>query len=102
MAIRSVGSVESVTFVNSSGVAAIGDAIRRVVYSQTPDQGFPPGPAREFAVIEIRRTWYFDMAIRLHRYEHANASGIECAAQAIYAVARAPATKRPLQRTRVA
>ena len=66
VAIRSDGSVESVTFVQSSGVAALDEAIRRVVHSQTPYQVFPPGLAREFDVIEIRRTWYFDMAIRLN------------------------------------
>ena len=66
VAIRSDGSVESVTFVQSSGVAALDEAIRRVVHSQTPYQVFPPGLAREFDVIEIRRTWYFDMAIRLY------------------------------------
>ena len=66
VAIRSDGSVESVTFVQSSGVAAIDDAIRRVVDSQRPYQAFPPGLAREFDVIEIRRTWHFDVAIRLY------------------------------------
>jgi len=66
VAIRSDGSVESVTFVQSSGVAALDEAIRRVVHSQTPYQVFPPGLAREFDVIEIRRTWYFDVAIRLY------------------------------------
>jgi outer membrane biosynthesis protein TonB len=66
VAIRSDGSVESVTFVQSSGVAAIDEAIRRIVHSQAPYQVFPPGLAREFDVIEIRRTWYFDMAIRLY------------------------------------
>ena len=66
VAIRSDGSVESVTFVRSSGVAALDEAIRRVVHSQTPYQVFPPGLAREFDVIEIRRTWYFDVAIRLY------------------------------------
>ena len=65
VAIRSDGSVESVTFVQSSGVAALDDAIRRVVDSQKPYEAFPPGLARDFDVIEIRRTWYFDMAIRL-------------------------------------
>ena len=65
VAVRSDGSVESVTFVQSSGVAAIDEAIRGVVRSQTPYQVFPPGLAREFDVIEIRRTWHFDMAIRL-------------------------------------
>ena len=66
VAIRSDGSVESVTIVQSSGVAAIDDAIRRIVQSQAPYQVFPPGLAREYDVIEIRRTWYFDMAIRLY------------------------------------
>ncbi|HXU56850.1 MAG TPA: TonB C-terminal domain-containing protein, partial [Casimicrobiaceae bacterium] len=66
VAIRSDGSVESVTFVQSSGVPAIDDAIRRIVYSQTPYQVFPPSLASEFDVIEIRRTWYFDVAIRLY------------------------------------
>ena len=66
VAIRSDGSVESVTFVQSSGVAAIDDAIRRIVQSQTPYQAFPPALARQWDVIEIRRTWYFDMAIRLY------------------------------------
>ena len=66
VAIRSDGSVESVTFVRSSGVAALDEAIRRVVQSQVPYQAFQPVLAREFDVIEIRRTWYFDMAIRLY------------------------------------
>ena len=66
VAIRSDGSVESVTFVRSSGVAALDEAIRGVVHSQTPYQVFPPGLARDFDVIEIRRTWYFDVAIRLY------------------------------------
>jgi outer membrane biosynthesis protein TonB len=65
VAIRSDGSVESVTFVLSSGVAAIDEAIRRIVDSQKPYQAFPPSLAREFDVILIRRTWYFDTAIRL-------------------------------------
>ncbi|MDO8178107.1 MAG: TonB C-terminal domain-containing protein [Undibacterium sp.] len=66
VAIRSDGSVESVTFVTSSGVPAIDEAIRRIVYSQANYQAFPPGLVKEFDVIEIRRTWYFDMAIRLY------------------------------------
>jgi len=66
VAIRSDGSVESVTFVVSSGVPAIDEAIRSIVDSQKPYQAFPPGLAREFDVILIRRTWYFDTAIRLY------------------------------------
>jgi TonB family protein len=66
VAIRSDGSVESVTFVRSSGVAAIDDAIRRIVQDQTPYLPFQPALAREYDVIEIRRTWHFDSAIRLY------------------------------------
>ena len=66
VAIRSDGSVESVTFGQSSGVPAIDEAIRRIVDSQKPYQVFPPALTREYDVIEIRRTWYFDMAIRLY------------------------------------
>ena len=66
VAIRSNGSVESVTFVRSSGVPAIDEAIRRIVDSQTPYQAFPPSLAREYDVIEIRRTWHFDVAVRLY------------------------------------
>jgi hypothetical protein len=66
VAIRSDGSVESVVFVLSSGVAAIDEAIPRIVHSQANYQAFPPGLASEYDVIEIRRTWHFDMAIRLY------------------------------------
>ena len=66
VAIRSDGSVESVTFNRSSGVPQIDQAIRRAVQSHAPYQAFPPNLAREYDVIEIRRTWMFDMAIRLY------------------------------------
>jgi len=66
VAIRSDGSVESVTFVSSSGVAEVDEAIRRIVESQKPYPAFSPSLAREVDVIEIRRTWYFDAAVRLH------------------------------------
>ena len=65
VAIRSDGSVESVTFVLSSGVAEIDETIRRIVQSHVY-QAFPPGLAREYDVIEVRRTWYFDTAVRLY------------------------------------
>jgi len=66
VAVRSDGSVESVTFVQSSDVTAINDAIRRIVESQAPYPAFPPGLTRDYDVLEIRRTWHFDMAIRLY------------------------------------
>ena len=65
VAIRSDGSVESVAFVRSSGVPAIDEAIRRIVNSQANYPAFPPALVRDFDVIEIRRTWRFDMAVRL-------------------------------------
>ena len=66
VAIRSDGTVESVIFVRSSGVAAIDEAVTLIVRSQANYQAFPPGLAREFDVIEIRRTWHFDIAVRLY------------------------------------
>ena len=65
VAIRSDGSVEKVTFEVSSGVPAIDEAIRKVIASQAPYPAFSPALARQYDVIEIRRTWIFDMAIRL-------------------------------------
>ncbi len=66
VSIRSDGSVEPVIFVISSGVAEVDEAIRRIVQSHVHYQAFPPELAREFDVIEIRRTWHFDTAIRLN------------------------------------
>ena len=66
VAVRSDGSVESVSFVRSSGVPAIDDAVRAIVQAQAPYQQFPLGLAREFDVVEIRRTWYFDTVVRLY------------------------------------
>ncbi len=65
VAIRSDGSVESVTFEVSSGVAEVDDAIRRIVEGQKPYVAFPDALASEYDVVEIRRTWHFDTAIRL-------------------------------------
>jgi outer membrane biosynthesis protein TonB len=55
-----------VTVVVSSGVAEVDEAIRRIVESLRPYPPFPPALAREVDVIEIRRTWYFDSAVRLY------------------------------------
>ena len=66
VAIRSDGSVESVTFVISSGVAQVDEAVRRIVQSHEHYQAFPPALAREYDVIEIRRTWHFDDTVRLY------------------------------------
>jgi TonB family protein len=65
VAIRRDGSVESVNFVVSSGSAAIDESIRRIVQSQAPYAAFTPGLARDYDVIEIRRTWTFTSGIGL-------------------------------------
>jgi hypothetical protein len=65
VAIRSDGSVESVTFELPSGVAEVDDAIRQIVERQKPYVPFPDALAREYDVVEIRRTWHFDTVIRL-------------------------------------
>ncbi|RNF27808.1 hypothetical protein NM04_26555 [Massilia aurea] len=65
VAVRADGSVEKVTFETSSGVAAIDDGIRRIIASQAPYGPFPPALARQYDVVEIRRTWLFDVAVRL-------------------------------------
>lgn len=66
IAVRSDGSVESVTFVRSSGVPALDDAVRRIVQSQERYAPFPPALAGQYDVVEIRRTWHFDNAVRLY------------------------------------
>nr|WP_304622798.1 TonB C-terminal domain-containing protein [Pelomonas sp. P8] len=65
VAVRSNGSVEAITFVRSSGVPALDEAIRRVVHSQENYPAFPAALQRDFDVVEIRRTWRFDISIRL-------------------------------------
>jgi hypothetical protein len=65
IAVRADGSVEKVTFEVSSGVPALDNAIRAVIASQARYAQFPPPLARQYDVIEIRRTWIFDYAIRL-------------------------------------
>jgi hypothetical protein len=66
VAIRSDGSVESVTFELPSGVVEVDDAIRQIVERQKPYVAFPHALAREYDVVEIRRTWHFDTVIRLY------------------------------------
>jgi len=66
VAVRRDGSIESVTFVVPSGVAEIDAAIRQIVQNLAPFPPFPPPLAQDFDVIEIRRTWQFDSAIRLY------------------------------------
>jgi len=66
VAVRSDGSVESVTFVVGSGVPEVDEAVRRLVQGMAPFPPFAPALAREVDVVEIRRTWQFDSAVRLY------------------------------------
>ena len=66
VAIRADGSVESVRFVTSSGLPELDQAVQRIVEGLAPYPPFQPALAREFDVVEIRRTWHFDGAVRLY------------------------------------
>ncbi|WP_374434495.1 energy transducer TonB [Inhella sp.] len=66
VAIRRDGTVEAVNFITSSGLPALDEEIRRIVQAQAPYPAFSPLLAQEFDVVEIRRSWLFDSAIRLH------------------------------------
>lgn len=66
VAVRSDGSIENMSFERSSGVPAIDDAVRRIVDGQRPYPAFPPELSRDYDVIEIRRSWHFDTAVRLY------------------------------------
>ena len=56
VAVRSDGSVESVTIVTSSGVTEIDEAVRRIVHSQVPYEAFPPALARETTTVNGHRS----------------------------------------------
>jgi TonB family protein len=65
VAVRSDGTVEGVRFDRSSGSPEIDEAIRRIVATLAPYGAFPPDLASEYDVIEIRRVWTFETALRL-------------------------------------
>jgi len=65
VALRFDGSVESVTINRSGGVLEVDEAIRRTIYALAPYQPFPPGMAQDYDIVEIRRVWTFDTALRL-------------------------------------
>lgn len=65
VALRRDGSLESVVIDRSSGVAAIDNAVRRIVLMLSPFAPFPSDLAVDYDVIEIRRVWTFDVALRL-------------------------------------
>ncbi|MEI7538159.1 MAG: TonB C-terminal domain-containing protein, partial [Comamonadaceae bacterium] len=65
VALRRDGSLESVVIERSSGVPAIDNAIRRVILMLSPFAPFSSELAAEYDVVEIRRIWTFDTAVRL-------------------------------------
>jgi TonB family protein len=65
VALRRDGSVEGVTIDRSSGNAQVDDAVRRIVMSLGPYARFPSGMTQDYDVVEIRRVWTFDVAVRL-------------------------------------
>jgi len=65
VALRSDGSVESVVFNRSSGLPELDAAVRTIVQQLSPYDEFPPDIARDYDVVEIRRVWTLDSAIRL-------------------------------------
>ena len=65
VALRSDGSVDSIVINQSSGVAEVDAAVRKIIQSLAPYAPFPRDLAAEYDVIEIRRIWSFDTAVRL-------------------------------------
>lgn len=65
LAIRRDGTLESISFVTSSGVPEVDEAVRRIVLGVAPFPAFSEALARDYDVVEIRRTWRFDSAVRL-------------------------------------
>lgn len=65
VALRRDGSVEGVTINRSSGVPQIDSVIRTIVMSLSPYPPFPSELAMDYDVIEVRRVWTFDTAVRL-------------------------------------
>lgn len=70
VAIRSDGTVEDVVIVSSSGRADMDEAVRRIVRVNARYSPFPPQIAERYDVIEIRRVWRFDDALKLMEELH--------------------------------
>ena len=47
-------------------MAEVDNAIRRIVEGQKLNIAFPSALARDYDVVEIRRTWHFDTIIQLY------------------------------------
>jgi outer membrane biosynthesis protein TonB len=65
VAVRSDGSVEEVTIIISSGRSDMDEAVRRIVRVNARYSAFPADIAKKYDVIDIRRVWRFDDALKL-------------------------------------
>jgi hypothetical protein len=65
LALRSDGSIDTVTIVRSSGRPDMDEAVRRFVQLNARYAAFPPNVAARFDVIEIRRIWRFTDSLKL-------------------------------------
>jgi len=70
VAVRSDGTVEDVIIVSSSGRADMDEAVRRIVRVNARYSPFPQQIAERYDVIEIRRVWRFDDALKLMEELH--------------------------------
>ncbi len=65
VSLRRDGTVERVVIDRSSGLPAVDNAVRRIVMMLSPYPPFPADLALDYDVVEIRRIWTFDLALRL-------------------------------------
>jgi len=65
VALRSDGSVEGVTINRTSGIPEVDNAIRQIVLQLSPFTPFPRDLAMDYDVLEVRRVWTFETAVRL-------------------------------------
>ena len=65
VAIRSDGTVEEIKFDRSSGSVQVDQAVRQINLQFAPYARFAPDLALDYDVLEIRRTWTFNTAVRL-------------------------------------
>lgn len=65
VAVRSDGSVESITMLRSSGYPKLDRAARQIVYLAAPFAPFPDSLRRRLDVIHIVRTWEFNAGQQL-------------------------------------
>ena len=63
--LRVDGTVESVVFKRSSGIAGLDDAIRIIIASLAPYARIPSELALDYDLVEVSRQWTFGSGLRL-------------------------------------